>query len=115
MQPKRRAAANVFMEQNVPQPSGVANERDQRADSLPMVPAPSVSGSEFAAFAPAPQARSLSHQYTSKTQATQDGLKTSEELQLEKEPIRVRETGIWPFKRVIVPPNVYVVHTRIGR
>ncbi len=27
----------------------------------------------------------------------------------------MRETGVWPFKRVIVPPNVYVVHTRIGR
>ncbi|HWQ11928.1 MAG TPA: SPFH domain-containing protein, partial [Roseiflexaceae bacterium] len=42
-------------------------------------------------------------------------LKTSEELQLEKEPIRVRETGFWLFKQIIVPPNVYVVHTRIGR
>lgn len=41
--------------------------------------------------------------------------KTSEELQLEKEPLRVRETGFWMWKRVIVPPNAYVVHTRIGR
>ena len=45
----------------------------------------------------------------------QDGLKTSEELQLEKEPIRVRETGLWFWRRVIVPPNAYVVHTRMGR
>jgi regulator of protease activity HflC (stomatin/prohibitin superfamily) len=43
------------------------------------------------------------------------GLKTSEELQLEREPIRVRETGVWPFKWIIVPPNVYVVHTRAGK
>jgi len=42
-------------------------------------------------------------------------LKTSEQLQLEKEPIPVRVTGFWIFKRIIVPPNVYVVHTRIGR
>jgi len=40
---------------------------------------------------------------------------TSEELQLDKEPIKVRETGFWRWKRVIVPPNAYVVHTRMGR
>ncbi len=40
--------------------------------------------------------------------------KTSEELQLETEPLRVRETGIWMWKRIIVPPNAYVVHTRMG-
>ena len=40
--------------------------------------------------------------------------KTSEELQLEKESIQVRETGILFWKRVIVPPNAYVVHTRAG-
>jgi len=45
----------------------------------------------------------------------QGNLVTSEELQLEKESIKVRETGFWLWKRVIVPPNVYVVHTRIGR
>ncbi len=42
-------------------------------------------------------------------------LKSSEELQLEKEPIKVRENGFWIWKRVIVPPNTYVVHTRMGR
>ena len=41
-------------------------------------------------------------------------LVTSEELQLEKEPIQVRETGFRFWKRVIVPPNAYVVHTRLG-
>ncbi len=40
--------------------------------------------------------------------------KTSEDLQLEKEPIKVKTTGIL-FKKVIVPPNVYVVHTRFGK
>ena len=44
-----------------------------------------------------------------------ENLKSSEELQLEKEPIQVRVTGFWRWKRVIVPPNAYVVHTRIGR
>ncbi|HOV12797.1 MAG TPA: SPFH domain-containing protein [Spirochaetota bacterium] len=41
-------------------------------------------------------------------------LKTSEELQNEKEPIKVKITGII-FKKVIVPPNAYVVHTRINK
>jgi len=40
---------------------------------------------------------------------------SSEELQLEKEPIKVRENGFWFWKHVIVPPNAYVVHTRINR
>ena len=44
----------------------------------------------------------------------QPAFKTSEELQLEKEPIQVRETGFWLWKRIIVPPNAYVVHTRLG-
>jgi regulator of protease activity HflC (stomatin/prohibitin superfamily) len=43
------------------------------------------------------------------------GLKSSEELQLEKEPPQVRETGFWFLKRIIIPPNSYVVHTRLGR
>lgn len=42
-------------------------------------------------------------------------LKSSEEMQLEKEPIQIRITGRWFWQRVIVPPNAYVVHTRINR
>jgi len=42
-------------------------------------------------------------------------LVTSEELQLEKEPIKVRESGVWFWKWVVIPPNAYVVHTRMGR
>ncbi|HEW97280.1 MAG: hypothetical protein DRR16_14845 [Candidatus Parabeggiatoa sp. nov. 3] len=49
------------------------------------------------------------------SQLPQTNLVTSEELQLQKEPIKVHETGFWRWKRIIVPPNVYVVHTRIGR
>ncbi len=40
---------------------------------------------------------------------------SSEELQLDKGPIRVKETGFWRFKKIIVPPNVHVVHTRLGK
>lgn len=42
-------------------------------------------------------------------------LKSSEEMQLEKDPIQIRITGNWFWKKVIVPPNVYVVHTRLNR
>ncbi len=42
-------------------------------------------------------------------------VKSSEELQMEKEPLKVRETGVWLWKHIIVPPNAYVVHTRIGK
>jgi regulator of protease activity HflC (stomatin/prohibitin superfamily) len=101
MEPKRKAAANVFLEQNL-------NQADDEDGVLPAIPAP-----------PPGVARSererLASPYVPRSPIAQTGLKTSEELQLEKEPIRVRETGFWPFKRVIVPPNVYVVHTRIGR
>jgi len=41
--------------------------------------------------------------------------KTSEELQLEKGVISVRETGFLMWKTIVVPPNVYVVHTRKGQ
>jgi len=51
----------------------------------------------------------------SKARVLINRVKSSEELQMEKEPIKVRETGFWLWKNVIVPPNAYVVHTRIGR
>ena len=41
--------------------------------------------------------------------------KTSEELQLESTGAKVVETGFFIWRNVIVPPNVYVVHTRRGR
>jgi hypothetical protein len=109
MQQKRKAAANVFMEQNVAQRA--EEPADEAAAMPPAAPAaPPPPGMAFGAPPPPPQRRR-----DGKAPVPSDGLKTSEELQLEKEPVRVRETGFWPFKRIIVPPNVYVVHTRIGR
>ncbi len=100
MQPKRKAAADVFMEQNI-----------QQTDSAPPPPnaAPGMQMPPVPGAPQPPPSRSRS------PIAPQTLLKTSEELQLETGPIRVRETGFWPFKRIVVPPNVYVVHTRIGR
>jgi len=109
MEKKRKAAAEIFVNQYVQQQEpqevlgdivsdeqkkevskGMKRERRTAARSAPPSASPQV---------PLPTGRP----------------KTSEELQLEKEPIKVRETGFWRWKRVIVPPNAYVVHTRIGR
>lgn len=102
---KRRAAANVFMEQNI------AQQRETEPPPPAQAPATLVAGApmpQAPGYMPAPE-RSRS------APPPPSGLKTSEELQLEKEPIRVRETGFWMFKRIIIPPNAYVVHTRLGR
>ncbi|OHD24809.1 MAG: hypothetical protein A2Y34_08240, partial [Spirochaetes bacterium GWC1_27_15] len=42
-------------------------------------------------------------------------MKTSEDMQLEKEPIKIKITGSFFWKKVIVPPNAYVIHTRINK
>jgi regulator of protease activity HflC (stomatin/prohibitin superfamily) len=101
MNQKRKAAANVFMEQ-------------QQLDEPPdLAQAPASAATPQAL--PPPGAPPPAPQRAMRNRMPQDGLKTSEELQLEKEPIRIRETGLWFWRRVIVPPNAYVVHTRIGR
>lgn len=112
MQPKRKAAANVFMEQNVAQQDvEVAYDQIGGAEPhppAPVVPAPGLAPAALSAGAPPPGRYQRSA-------VPETGLKTSEELQLEKEPIRVRETGFWIWRHIIVPPNAYVVHTRVGR
>jgi flotillin len=122
---KHRAAAEVFAQQNVLKsksaesaedysfemddfaldesnisPEGQASQSKRRLLGKPK-PAPS----------PQPQPREPKSQ-----ESLPDlyAFKSSEELQLEKDPIQVRETGFLFWKRVIVPPNAYVVHTRAG-
>jgi regulator of protease activity HflC (stomatin/prohibitin superfamily) len=97
---KRKAAAAVFMEQNAQQ---IAPAEAPAMDQL------AASTDYGAPGAPPPQSPQRSQRHTS------SALKTSEELQIEKEPIRVRETGFWLFRQIVVPPNAYVVHTRMGR
>jgi regulator of protease activity HflC (stomatin/prohibitin superfamily) len=104
MNQKRKAAANVFMEQQQ------LDEAPEPAQAPPRLAAP-----QPAPSAPPPPPASGGPPRLARNRMPQDGLKTSEELQLEKEPIRVRETGLWFWRRVIVPPNAYVVHTRMGR
>lgn len=111
MEPRRKAAANVFMEQNIAQLASDEEESNGNQANLGQSAEAYAPRSRLDVDVPARQRRDRKPLPS----VMPEGMKTSEELQLEKEPIRVRETGIWPLKRVIVPPNVYVVHTRIGR
>jgi len=105
---EKKSAMNIFMEQQAASPeeesldmddSILANEEIVQAESnIPF---------EQLRKASAPRQKSKPIPFNS--------IKTSEELQLEKEQIRVRVTGFWFWRRVIVPPNVYVIHTRINK
>lgn len=115
-QKKHRAAAQVFREQNVMQKAADAEDLLGAAldEAAGLPPSPAQSAGRAPAPSPARMQRPPAPK-SSYTPPPMDDLKTSEELQLEKEPIKVRETGMWFWRRIIVPPNVYVVHTRLGR
>ena len=104
MEKKRRAAAEIFHNNYSPQQQAqqeVLEDLAAEGESKKMSRKRAAFGAASASppQAPIPPGR----------------IKSSEELQMEKEPIKVRETGIWIWKRVIVPPNAFVVHTRIRR
>jgi len=139
--PKRQAAAaEIFNQQNIMKEedaySGEMNDFLSMADEDDGVilesrdaQATGTANAPYPASVPAPIQAQASHfggpsggaprsrraPEAKKSAAPLFSMKTSEELQLEKEPIQVRETGFWLWKRVIVPPNAYVVHTRLGR
>lgn len=111
---QRAAAAEVFAQQNIMNADEMDSFDDVEdgdtfteniAPAAPMSPSP----------IPSPPVRQ--RQEKRKVPTSLPALyafKTSEELQLEKESIQVRETGFLFWKRIIVPPNAYVVHTRAG-
>ncbi len=126
MSAKRKAAANVFREQNMP------NQQMLDIDEIEEAPATEAlfdaeldDGAMLRRAAPSPMpaqqrarkpAAPGKPQKESYSQMMMNNLiKSSEEMQLEKEPLQVRETGTWLWKRVIAPPNAYVVHTRMGK
>ncbi len=116
---KRKAAANVFMEQNVIQEEDAYQADDAPPEApylnMPAPPPAPIAQMQAAGGMPAPQAPRPIERARKAAPPPQALLKTSEELQLEKEPLPVRETGLLFWRRVIVPPNAYVVHTRIGK
>jgi flotillin len=120
MTPKRKAAKEIFIEQHTQR----AMEEDEVAYDKSPVPQQAasfgtindlLSSTENIVYnqpnVKAEMAKSKSKSYI----PVDTGIKSSEELQLEKEAIKVRITGSLFWKRVIVPPNVYVVHTRINK
>jgi len=107
---KRKAAANIFMEQQEMPAEERRQEQDAPAFSTveaAAAPSPMLSGAMQATVPAAPR--------QARRKLNISNLKTSEELQLEKEPIQIRNTGLWFWRRIIVPPNAYVIHTRINR
>ncbi len=111
---KRKAASTIFNE-NYAAPQSQAPESPAPAKMT----SPPLSGAAFGyteeRFGEMPTPKPAADSSVMRNQMMQNNLVSSEELQLEKEPIHVRETGFWRWKRVIVPPNVYVVQTRLGR
>jgi len=104
---KRKSAANIFIEQQ----AMPAEENDLLMDMDESSLSASTSYNTNM-----PGKKIVSQDKKAKTNKINFvNIKSSEELQLEKEPIKVKITGFSIWKRVIVPPNAYVVHTRIGR
>lgn len=104
---KRKSAANIFMEQQ-----NMSNEEE--INDMIMQDSPSYNvAAKTSSGMPSGILQPQAPKKTRKLNIVD--IKSSEELQLEKEPIKVRITGFGIWKRVIVPPNAYVIHTRIGR
>ncbi len=111
---KRQAANTVFQEQYAAEP-----ELDMNVDAeyAKQVLDSNTAGLGRAEVMPSQQ-DFAPHPMPSKIKSTApviSSVKSSEELLLEKEPINVRETGFWFWKRIIIPPNAYVVHTRMRK
>jgi len=108
-------AAEVFAQQNVMN----IDEGELFEDASNMVLQEAENRPMSAPMPPSPQSSQIPRQRQEKRKAPASlpalyAFKTSEELQLEKDSIQVRETGFLFWKRIIVPPNAYVVHTRAG-
>ncbi len=117
---KRQAAANVFNQQNLPKSYEIMPDTEQQDRKVREreIGAAGKWGNldEIVPMSHRAKAAPSADSYSAgSTASLVSDLMSSEELQLLKEPIQVREVGLWPFKRIIVPPNVYVVHTRLGR
>lgn len=125
---KRQAALNVFQQQNAVYPAKEAiAEMEQLSRGRSEEPAGKWGNLDeigastrlkslgYAGGGGSAAVDTLASMITAKPAPVTSDLMSSEELQLMKEPIQVRQVGVWPFKRIIVPPNVYVVHTRLGK
>ncbi|MBN2532944.1 MAG: hypothetical protein JXB88_08635 [Spirochaetales bacterium] len=113
---KRRAAADIFNEQQLKQIEEESVEEPVVNDDEFLANNVAISGMEVQQMAgPPPEFKAGKKMPKKPKTPIINLLKSSEEMQLEKEPIQIRITGRWFWHRVIVPPNAYVVHTRINR
>lgn len=117
MKKGRTAAADVFRQQNYVEPVAAALEEQAEQERVNVDDGLLDHSLMGAAQAPAPEMRRKRQARPAQEGAMnfESSLKTSEELQLESEPVEVRITGGMWRKRVVVPPNAYVVHTRAGQ
>src|SRR5438477_5794130 len=102
MNQKRKAAANVFMEQQQldEAPDGAQAPAFHAAPPSVGIPQQQAPGGGVSPPSPAMGMPARPEPpRPMRSRVPQDGLKTSEELQLEKEPIRIRETGLWFWRR----------------
>ncbi|MBN1430001.1 MAG: hypothetical protein JXB07_16650 [Anaerolineae bacterium] len=117
---RRKAAAELFREQNIAQMADMTFDEDSSVmDESGQVEAqPDAAPAQVDMvrdLAPASVGGRIRQSSYRAAPLPVTGLPTSEELQMQKEPIRVRETRLLFWRWVVVPPNVYVVHTRSGR
>ncbi len=119
---KRKAALEVFLEQqksmnedlDVSENLNLNEESDDEYipsdDFLSSTPSPGVPYNT-----PKPQYQQQERKSMRDQAISSLSIKSSEEMQLEKDPVQVKINGFWIWKRVIVPPNAYVVHTRLNK
>lgn len=111
---KHRAAVEVFAQQNVLKSKSAESAEDSSYELDDVVLEASNIAPAQQYNAPLPPPSPQPQRKSEESLPDLYAFKSSEELQLEKDPIQVRETGFLFWKRVIVPPNAYVVHTRAG-
>jgi flotillin len=121
---KRRAASSIFNEQQMKQMEEIAEDEEYLSQEEPVI---TQNEGDFLGGAGGgeqiqqktdmvPPMEKLKKKVQRRPKAPVINMvKSSEEMQLEKDPIHIRITGRWFWQRVIVPPNAYVVHTRINR
>ncbi len=114
MKQKQKAATESFYEQNVMSEEAVddllgAGGSSEQEEFMPEYE------QQLAMPAPSSPPKLSRRSSSSSRKGTVKMMKTSEELQLEKDIVPIRETGFGFWKRIIVPPNAYVVHTRMKR
>lgn len=118
---KRRSAADVFREQQTIQMDDMlageeVEEEPQVQQMAESIPTETEAAQKMAPpNIPAPKIKTSYSKSKQRRNMMLNLQKTSEELQIEKEPIQVRVTGKLFWQKVIVPPNAYVIHTRINR